>query len=107
MLKLSSRLCNPILPIAWSIAAVSKFGHGIFGEIVEEVVVLLFEFEVDGRLLDSVHGLSLNISSIEGVFLSPNVLMAVAIARDSTKSSSEFLIRFRVESRSLKCVECC
>lgn len=110
---LKSRLCKPKLSIAWSIADDSNVGR--FGEIEisfddvdgddDEVDVLLFEYEVDGRLLDSSVSLGppfANMSSIEGGCRSPNVLMAVAIARDSTNSSSEFLMRLRVESRSLK-----
>lgn len=59
-------------------------------------VVLLFnvEYEVDGRRLCSsdtdTDWFASNISNMEGVFLSPKVLMAVAIARDSTNNSSEF-----------------
>lgn len=56
---LKSELCSPILSIAWSIADDSNVGR--FGEIeislddvdgcVDEVDVLLSEYEVDGRLL--------------------------------------------------------
>lgn len=59
MLKPFRLLCNPKLPIAWSIAADSNVGR--FGEIEissdvdgdGDFDVLLFEYEVEGRLESS------------------------------------------------------
>lgn len=80
-------LCSPKLLIASSIAVDSKIGR--FDDVDvdgEEMDVLLLEFEVDGTL----GSVSSSKMFVDGLLLSPNVLMAVLIALDSTRNSSVF-----------------